>query len=102
MNQFDPRHQARIAFVQSCWHKEIVDQCRTAFTQKMGDVAIDFFEVPGAFEYSLVHELWKRRALRRRDLRCGAPERIVAAMQNDARHFDRRPLGQALLDVEEA
>jgi 6,7-dimethyl-8-ribityllumazine synthase len=25
----------RIAFVQACWHKEIVDQCRTSFTAEI-------------------------------------------------------------------
>ena len=27
----------RIAFVQSCWHKEIVDQAREAFEEAMRD-----------------------------------------------------------------
>jgi len=48
----------RIAFVQSCWHKDIVDQCRESFTAeivKLGVAksAIDFFEVPGSFEIPL-------------------------------------------------
>jgi 6,7-dimethyl-8-ribityllumazine synthase len=48
----------RIAFVQSCWHKEIVDQCRESFTVEIGKLgiakgAIDFFEVPGSFEIPL-------------------------------------------------
>lgn len=48
----------RIAFVQSCWHKEIVDRCRDAFIAEIGKLgyarsAIDFFEVPGAFEIPL-------------------------------------------------
>jgi 6,7-dimethyl-8-ribityllumazine synthase len=48
----------RIAFVQSCWHREIVDQCRDAFLAEMeargfGRDAIDLFEVPGAFEIPL-------------------------------------------------
>src|SRR5947208_1479621 len=48
----------RIAFVQACWHKEIVDQCRTSFATEIeqrgfdeGDV--DYFEVPGSFEIPL-------------------------------------------------
>jgi 6,7-dimethyl-8-ribityllumazine synthase len=48
----------RIAFVQACWHKEIVDQCRTSFSTEIerhgfarGDV--DYFEVPGSFEIPL-------------------------------------------------
>jgi 6,7-dimethyl-8-ribityllumazine synthase len=48
----------RIAFVQACWHKEIVDRCRTSFVSeiaKRGFAAsdIDFFEVPGSFEIPL-------------------------------------------------
>ncbi len=48
----------RIAFVQSCWHKEIVDQCRDAFIvelERLGSPrsAIDFYEVPGVFEIPL-------------------------------------------------
>jgi 6,7-dimethyl-8-ribityllumazine synthase len=48
----------RIAFVQSSWHKEIVDQCRIAFVEEMAtrgysSDCIDFFEVAGAFEIPL-------------------------------------------------
>ncbi len=49
----------RIAFVQSCWHREIVDRCRDSFLDSIvaAGVArdrIDLFEVPGAFEIPLV------------------------------------------------
>lgn len=52
----------RIAFVQSCWHKDIVDHGRSAFVSELGRlrgtaVAIDFFEVPGAFEIPLQAKL---------------------------------------------
>lgn len=48
----------RIAFVQSCWHREIVDQCRDSFlaeVQARGVPAdqVDLFEVTGAFEIPL-------------------------------------------------
>lgn len=48
----------RIAFVQSSWHKEIVDQCRIAFLDEIAREGIaasevDLFEVPGAFEIPL-------------------------------------------------
>jgi len=48
----------RIAFVQSCWHREIVDEARSAFVAEIGRLGveesqIDFFEVPGAFEIPL-------------------------------------------------
>lgn len=52
----------RIAFVQSCWHKDIVDRARDSFaaeTAKLGAEApaIDFFEVPGSFEIPLQAKL---------------------------------------------
>ena len=48
----------RIAFVQSCWHRDIVDRCRASFTSETArrgvDASrIDFFEVPGALEIPL-------------------------------------------------
>jgi 6,7-dimethyl-8-ribityllumazine synthase len=48
----------RVAFVQADWHRDIVDQCRLAFTAEMArlghaESAIDYFEVPGAFEIPL-------------------------------------------------
>jgi 6,7-dimethyl-8-ribityllumazine synthase len=48
----------RIAFVQSCWHKDIVDQCRDAFVAEITTLGspktlIDFYEVPGVFEIPL-------------------------------------------------
>ena len=54
----NPSSLRRIAFVQSCWHKEIVDQCKTAFVDELGRLGTDpsqcdFFEVPGAFEIPL-------------------------------------------------
>ena len=48
----------RIAFVQSCWHKDLVDQSRSAFVAEIEQLGIaasqvDFFEVTGAFEIPL-------------------------------------------------
>ena len=46
----------RIAFIQSCWHRDIVDNLRDAFmaeTTKLTRCSVDFFEVPGAFEIPL-------------------------------------------------
>ena len=48
----------RIAFVQSCWHKDLVDQIRSTFVAETGQLGIaepqiDFFEVTGAFEIPL-------------------------------------------------
>jgi len=43
-----------IAFVQSCWHRDIVDNARTGFLHEVGDQAsVELFEVPGAFELPL-------------------------------------------------
>ena len=48
----------RIAFIQACWHKDIVDQSRTGFVDEMVKLGyqksdIDFYEVGGAFEIPL-------------------------------------------------
>ncbi|OCR25655.1 6,7-dimethyl-8-ribityllumazine synthase [Pseudomonas syringae] len=48
----------RIAFIQACWHKDIVDQSRIGFVAEMAtqgytEADIDFFEVGGAFEIPL-------------------------------------------------
>jgi 6,7-dimethyl-8-ribityllumazine synthase len=48
----------RIAFIQACWHKDIVDQSRNGFVAEMANHGyaesdIDFFEVGGAFEIPL-------------------------------------------------
>jgi 6,7-dimethyl-8-ribityllumazine synthase len=48
----------RIAFVQSCWHREIVDECRDAFLAELSERGVeagevDHFEVTGAFEIPL-------------------------------------------------
>ena len=49
----------RVAFIQSCWHRDIVDQSRHAFVSEVGRLGVpehrlDFFEVPGAFEIPLL------------------------------------------------
>jgi 6,7-dimethyl-8-ribityllumazine synthase len=51
--------QRSIAFIQSSWHKEIVNRCRNAFIAAMGEEGIhrnsvDLYEVPGAFEIPLL------------------------------------------------
>jgi 6,7-dimethyl-8-ribityllumazine synthase len=52
------RNTRRIAFVQACWHKDIVDRCRISFTAEIAKYGyregdIDFFEVPGSLEIPL-------------------------------------------------
>jgi nitric oxide synthase oxygenase domain/subunit len=60
-------HGQRIAFIQASWHKDIVDQCRIAFTEEMAKLgwpvsSIDFFELPGAFEIPCTPRSWPRPA----------------------------------------
>ncbi|WP_437882442.1 6,7-dimethyl-8-ribityllumazine synthase [Pseudomonas sp. LRF_L74] len=48
----------RIAFIQACWHRDIVDQSRDAFLAEIQNHGyarsdIDLFEVGGAFEIPL-------------------------------------------------
>ncbi|MBU9767316.1 6,7-dimethyl-8-ribityllumazine synthase [Mycobacterium sp. TNTM28] len=48
----------QIAFVQATWHRSIVDKAREGFTDQIGthgfgSDALEFFEVPGAFEIPL-------------------------------------------------
>ena len=55
----------RIAFVQACWHRDIVDQGRDAFLAEMrrhGVPAerIDVYEVPGSLEIPLQAKLLAR------------------------------------------
>jgi len=57
MNQSAPAATSRIAIIQSCWHKDIVDRGRDAFLAQLQHLGqrhgIDRFEVPGAFEIPL-------------------------------------------------
>jgi 6,7-dimethyl-8-ribityllumazine synthase len=46
----------RIAFVQSSWHREVIEECRLAFLAEIAArhiTNIDVFEVPGSFEIPL-------------------------------------------------
>jgi len=46
----------RVAFVQSSWHRDVVEECRIAFLAEMElrhITNIDVFEVPGSFEIPL-------------------------------------------------
>jgi 6,7-dimethyl-8-ribityllumazine synthase len=64
MNQSHPTTAAerRIAFVQACWHRDIVDQARLACRDelvRLGVAAdrIDHYEVPGSLEIPLQAKL---------------------------------------------
>jgi 6,7-dimethyl-8-ribityllumazine synthase len=48
----------RVAFVQSSWHREVVEECRIAFLSEIearhiARSQVDIFEVPGSFEIPL-------------------------------------------------
>src|SRR2546421_8982506 len=52
----------RIAFVQACWHREVVQEARIAFlaeieARHVPRSAVDLFEVPGSFEIPLHAQL---------------------------------------------
>ena len=52
----------RIAFVQACWHREVVQEARIAFlaeieARHVPRSAVDTFEVPGSFEIPLHAQL---------------------------------------------
>ena len=54
----DGNGEDRIAFVQACWHREIVDQARDAFLASIEGLGyarsqVDLFEVPGTLEIPL-------------------------------------------------
>src|SRR5258708_9953035 len=48
----------RVAFVQSAWHREVIEQCRLAFLAEIEErgierARIDLFELPWSFEIPL-------------------------------------------------
>src|SRR3979411_3301852 len=52
----------RVAFVQSSWHREVVEECRIAFldeieARNIARAHVDLFEVPGSFEIPLHAQL---------------------------------------------
>ena len=53
-----------VAFVQACWHRDLVDRCRDAFVATMGELEpdreVELLEVPGSFELPLHAQLLAR------------------------------------------
>jgi 6,7-dimethyl-8-ribityllumazine synthase len=48
----------RVAFVQACWHKDLVDQIKKGFANEIAELGtpaenVDYFEVTGALEIPL-------------------------------------------------
>ncbi len=73
-NQTHPQ-QTRVALIRARWHAEIVDEAAVAFADEIGrlsqgTVAVDLFDVPGAFEIPL---------LARRIARSGRHAAVVGA-----------------------
>lgn len=57
-DELDLGTAGRIAFIQACWHREIVEEARDAFlasidAQGFGRSRVELFEVPGALEIPL-------------------------------------------------
>lgn len=52
------QRSSRFAFIQASWHREIVDQSRDAFREAVAEsgraIAVDYFELPGAYEIPLL------------------------------------------------
>ena len=89
-------YDGKIAFIQACWHKDIVDQARLSFVAEIGkhgisDGRIDFYEVPGGLEIPLVA---KRLAA------CGRYAIIVAAaLIVDGGIYRHEFVAQAVIDA---
>ena len=78
MNQFvaPVSSPTRIAFIQSCWHKDIVDRGRESFLAGLAEHgipsdAVDVVEVPGAFEIPLHAKLLAESKRYRAIVACG-------------------------------
>jgi 6,7-dimethyl-8-ribityllumazine synthase len=59
MNQTSQSAKRDIAFIQACWHADIVDRCREGFTDEFGRIGEDpdrmeIWRVPGAFDIPLL------------------------------------------------
>jgi 6,7-dimethyl-8-ribityllumazine synthase len=70
------KDSGRFAFLQSCWHREIVDQGRESFLAEMvrcgvPRAQIDVYEVPGAFEIPLQAKLLAQTGLYDAVVVCG-------------------------------
>ena len=44
----------KIAFIKARWHADTVDQAYHGFEEVIGNVKVDVFDVPGAFEMPLL------------------------------------------------
>ncbi|CAA0105370.1 6,7-dimethyl-8-ribityllumazine synthase 2 [Zhongshania aliphaticivorans] len=56
MTTTDTSPKQTVAFIQACWHRDIVDRCKDSFLSEIAsrsDLNVECFEVPGAFEIPL-------------------------------------------------
>jgi 6,7-dimethyl-8-ribityllumazine synthase len=65
MNQSDPLHATRYAYIRASWHADIVNRAYEGFVAEMArldvpESAIDLYQVPGAFEIPLQAKLLAR------------------------------------------
>jgi 6,7-dimethyl-8-ribityllumazine synthase len=70
------RDSQRIAFIQSTWHREIVDRARESFMAEISRLgidpqSIDVIEVPGAFEIPLHAKVLAQSGAYRAVVACG-------------------------------
>jgi len=59
MNQTSISKQPKIAFIQACWHADIVDRCRQGFLAELArqgcsEERVEPWQVPGAFDIPLL------------------------------------------------
>ena len=75
MSQPAPATSSRIALIQSCWHKDIVDRGCESFLATLASLGchdpVDRFEVPGAFEIPLHAKLLAASNRYRAIVACG-------------------------------
>lgn len=85
----------RICFIQSNWHKHIVDQFRTAFDRYMdqfgpNNLTVDYLDVPGAVEMPLQAKL---------EAKSGKYDAIVlCALVSDGGVYRHEFVAQAVID----
>jgi len=70
------RPPLRLAFIQSGWHRDIIDQARRSFIAEMKvlgveEAGIDVFDVPGAFEIPLHAKILARSGRYAAIIACG-------------------------------
>jgi len=85
-NQTRPQ-QTRVALIRARWHAEIVDEAAVAFADEIGrlsqgTVAVDLFDVPGAFEIPLVASRMARSG------RYDAVICLGAVIRGETTHFE--------------